>query len=43
LIEDGSDELLPVFFYPIIGEIGIPRLVVIDFLYYQKTIDEKIV
>jgi hypothetical protein len=34
LIEDGSDELLPVMFYPNMGAVGIPRLVEIDFLYY---------
>jgi hypothetical protein len=37
LIEDGSDELLPVMFYPEIETPGVPRLVEIDFLYYQKT------
>jgi len=39
LIEDGSDLLLPVYFYPEIGAEGVPRLVEIDFLYYQKTVD----
>ena len=33
LIEDGSDDLIPVFFIPDAME-GIPRTVEIDFLYY---------
>jgi hypothetical protein len=43
LIENGSDELLPVYFTPITGAEGVPRLVQIDFLYYQQTVDVKIV
>jgi hypothetical protein len=34
LIEDGSDELLPVTFFPIIGAVGIPRTVQMNILYY---------
>ena len=30
-------------FYPEIEQLGVPRLVEIDFLYYQKTTQEKIV
>lgn len=42
LIEDGSDELISVFFVP--GAMsGIPRRVEIDFLYYQQTVDIKVV
>jgi hypothetical protein len=43
LIEDGSDELLPVVFNPVVGATGVPRTVEISFLYYQKSIDEKVV
>ncbi len=44
MIEDGSDEIVFINFIPIdtSGE-RIPRLVEVDFLYYQKTIDVKVV
>jgi hypothetical protein len=44
LIEDGSDDVIFLNFVP--GDNSgtkIPRLVEIDFLYYQKTADEKII
>jgi hypothetical protein len=43
LIEDGSDLLLAVPFIPIPNQVGFPRTIVIDFSYYQKTADIKVV
>ena len=42
LIEDGSDDLISVFFYPSALE-GFPRTVEIDFSYYQASVDVKYV
>ena len=42
MIEDGSDDLISVFFVPDAMS-GIPRTVEIDFLYYQASLDEKFV
>lgn len=42
LIEDGSDDLISVFFIPE-SMTGIPRTVEIDFLYFQVDVDVKVV
>ena len=49
-IEDGSDELVPATFHPELGRRSedkdghpiVPTLVEVDFLYYQKTRDIKL-
>ena len=42
LLEDGSDDLIPVPFVPAQLE-GIPRTAEIDVLYYQQSVDVKVI
>jgi len=44
LVEDGSDEIVFINFVPSdTSGNRIPRLVEVDFLYYQQTIDVKLI